>query len=81
MLKKYDKLVIASHNQGKIHEIKILLELFTLEVISAADLGIPEPEETGSTFVENSVLKAVEVMKHCNLPCLADDSGLSVDDL
>lgn len=81
MLKQDDQLVIASHNQGKIHEIKLLLEPFNLNVISAADLGVPEPEETGTTFIENSVLKAVEVMKHCNLPCLADDSGLAVDDL
>lgn len=81
MLKKNDKLVIASHNQGKIREIRVLLEPFNFNVISAGDLGIPEPEETGVTFVENSVLKAVEIMKQCDLPCLADDSGLVVDDL
>lgn len=79
MLTRGDKLVIASHNRGKILEIGNLLEPYGLDVISALDLGIPEPEETGATFVENSVLKAVEVMTQCNLPSLADDSGLSVD--
>ncbi|AIK97136.1 RdgB/HAM1 family non-canonical purine NTP pyrophosphatase [Candidatus Odyssella acanthamoebae] len=81
MLHKGDTLVIASHNQGKIREIQKLLDGFELKLISATDLNIPEPEETGLTFVENSILKATEIMKACQLPCLADDSGLCVDAL
>ncbi len=81
MLNPNDRLVIASHNKGKIREIRELLEPFQLDVVSAGDLGIPEPDETGTTFVENSVLKAVEIMKHCGLPCLADDSGIAIDAL
>jgi XTP/dITP diphosphohydrolase len=81
MLHKGDTLVIASHNQGKIREIQKLLERLELKLISATDLSIPEPEETGLTFTENSVLKATEVMKACQLPCLADDSGLCVEAL
>lgn len=75
------KLVVASHNQGKIREIRELLEPFGLEVVSAADLDLPEPEETGSTFEANAELKAVAAVEACGLPCLADDSGLVVDAL
>lgn len=75
------KLVVASHNQGKIREIRELLEPFGLEVISAADLDLPEPEETGTTFEANAELKAAAAVEACGLPCLADDSGLEVDAL
>lgn len=81
MLDKGDTLVIASHNQGKIKEIKELLAPFEFKLVSARELGIPEPEETGATFLENSVLKATEIVGASNLPCLADDSGLCIDAL
>lgn len=79
MLKQGDTLVIASHNRGKVKEFGRLLMPFGFKLLSAEELGILEPEETGTTFVENSVLKSLEVMKACDLPCLADDSGLCVD--
>lgn len=81
MLTTGSTLVIASHNQGKIKEIRQFLEPFELKIISATELGVLEPKETGSTFTENSVLKATEIMNACQLPCLADDSGLCVDAL
>lgn len=81
MLHKGDTLVIASHNQGKIKEIKELLAPFGFKLVSARELEIPEPQETGTTFLENSVLKATEIVEASNLPCLADDSGLCIDAL
>jgi XTP/dITP diphosphohydrolase len=72
------KLVIASHNAGKVREIGELLAPFGTEVVSAGDLGLPEPEETGTTFVANAELKALAAAKGANLPALADDSGLAV---
>jgi len=71
-------LVIASHNQGKVREIGDLLAPYAVEVISAADLGLAEPEETGASFRENAELKARLAAEAANLPALADDSGLSV---
>ena len=73
-----DKLVIASHNEGKVREIRELLAPYGLNVIGAAQLGLPEPEETGSTFAENAKLKAEAASSASGLPALADDSGLSV---
>ncbi|MBL6946775.1 MAG: RdgB/HAM1 family non-canonical purine NTP pyrophosphatase [Rhodospirillales bacterium] len=73
-----EKLVIASHNAGKVREIGDLLVPFGVEVVSAGDLGLDEPEETGLTFVENAVIKAEAAAKAANLPALADDSGLVV---
>jgi XTP/dITP diphosphohydrolase len=73
-----DKLVIASHNPGKVREIRDLLAPYRLDIIGAADLGLPEPEETGSTFAENAALKADAASSASNLPALADDSGLVV---
>jgi len=73
-----DKLVIASHNMGKVREIRELLEPYRLDVIGAADLKLDEPEETGSTFAENAILKAEAASATSNLPALADDSGLSI---
>ena len=72
------KLVIASHNQGKVREMRVLLEPYGMQLISAADLGLPEPEETGTTFAENALLKAHAAAQGSGLPALADDSGLCV---
>lgn len=72
------KLVIASHNQGKVREIGDLLAPFGADVVSAATLGLPEPEETGATFVANAELKARAAATASGLPALADDSGLAV---
>ena len=73
-----DRLVIASHNQGKIVEISTLLAPFSIEAVSAASLGIPEPEETGDSFEANAALKARAAAETSGLPALADDSGLVV---
>lgn len=72
------RLAIASHNKGKVREIGDLLAPFGVEAVSAAELGLPEPEETGSTFIANAELKARAAAKAANLPALADDSGLEV---
>jgi XTP/dITP diphosphohydrolase len=73
-----DTLVIASHNQGKVREIRELLAPYELAIVGAADLKLPEPEETGSSFAENARLKAEAASRASKLPALADDSGLSV---
>lgn len=75
------KLVLASHNKGKAKEIAELLEPFDIEVISAASLGLPEPEETEDSFIGNAKLKALAATRAAKLPALADDSGLCVDAL
>lgn len=75
------RLVVASHNKGKVVEIADLLAPFNLDVVSAAELDLPEPEETGTTFVANAVLKAEAAVQGSGLPCLADDSGLAVEGL
>ncbi len=72
------KLIIASHNQGKVREIRALLAPFGIEPISAAELNLPEPEETGTTFAENALLKAHASAKGADCVALADDSGLCV---
>lgn len=76
-----DKLVIASHNAGKIREIAALLAPFGVEVISAGDLGLEEPEETEDTFAGNARIKAHFAAQHSGLPALSDDSGIMVDAL
>ncbi|MBU2091543.1 MAG: RdgB/HAM1 family non-canonical purine NTP pyrophosphatase [Alphaproteobacteria bacterium] len=73
-----NRLVIASHNPGKLREIAELLAPFDVEVVSAGDLGISEPEETGLTFRANAELKARHSAEASGLPALADDSGLAV---
>lgn len=73
-----DTLVVASHNSGKVIEIKDLLKQFDLKVVSAAELDLPEPKETGHTFAENANLKSLAAAKAADLPALADDSGLEV---
>jgi XTP/dITP diphosphohydrolase len=75
------RLVIASHNPGKVREIAHLLAPFRVDVASAAELDLPEPEETGASFAENAILKAHAATLACGLPALADDSGLAVDAL
>ncbi|MEO5373060.1 MAG: RdgB/HAM1 family non-canonical purine NTP pyrophosphatase [Alphaproteobacteria bacterium] len=75
------RLVVASHNQGKVREIAELLSPFAVEVLSAGALGLPEPEETGTTFRANAELKAVAAARAAGLPALADDSGLAVEAL
>ena len=72
------KLVIASHNAGKVKEIGALLAPFGLEVISAAALRLPEPDETEMSFTANALLKARAAARAAGLPALADDSGLDV---
>lgn len=75
------KLVIASHNQGKIREIGALLAPFGVEVISAAELGLDEPEETEDSFAGNARIKAHYAAEKSGLPALSDDSGIMVDAL
>lgn len=75
------KLVIASHNKGKIKEIAELLAPFGIEVFSAGELDLPEPEETEKTFIGNAQLKSTAAANGANLPALADDSGLAVSAL
>jgi len=72
------RLVIASHNAGKVREITALLGPYGMEPVSAGDLGLPEPEETGTTFAENARIKALASATASGLPALADDSGLEV---
>jgi XTP/dITP diphosphohydrolase len=74
----YDRLVIASHNPGKVDEIAALLAPFDAAIVAAASLGIPEPEEIGDTFEANAALKAKAAVEAAGLPALADDSGLVV---
>jgi XTP/dITP diphosphohydrolase len=80
-MKPIEKLVIATHNSGKLREIQDLLAPLGIETVGAADLGLPEPEEIGNTFIDNAELKAREAADLSGLPALADDSGLSVDAL
>ena len=77
-LKSGQSLVIASHNQGKVREIRDLLQPYGLGAVGAAELNLPEPEETGSSFAANAVLKAETAARAANRPALADDSGLAV---
>ena len=74
-------LVIATHNAGKLREMGELLAPFGIETVSAGDLGLPEPDETGDSFVANALIKAEAAAFAAALPALADDSGLCVDAL
>ena len=78
-LKRGDRLVLATHNAGKLAEFKELLAPFGLDLVSAGELGLPEPVETGTTFIENARIKAHAAAAAANNLALADDSGLSVD--
>ncbi|MAU41354.1 MAG: non-canonical purine NTP pyrophosphatase, RdgB/HAM1 family [Kordiimonas sp.] len=72
------KLVVASHNAGKVREISALMQPFGVETVSAGDLGLPEPDETGTTFIANAELKARAAAMAAGVPALSDDSGLVV---
>jgi XTP/dITP diphosphohydrolase len=72
------RLVVASHNQGKVREIRELLARFKIDVVSAGDLNLPEPDETEATFIGNAKLKALAAATASGLPALSDDSGLAV---
>ena len=74
-------LVIATHNAGKLKEISALLAPHGVKCISAGSLGLPEPPETGTTFIQNALIKARAAAEASGLPALADDSGLSVNAL
>lgn len=76
-----DKLVIATHNAGKLREMRDLLAPYGVTVISAGELGLPEPEETGEDFIANALIKARAAAQAADLPAFADDSGLCVDAL
>lgn len=72
------KLVVASHNEGKVKEISALLAPYGVDIVSSAELNLPEPVEDGASFQENAEIKAIQSAKAANLPALADDSGLVV---
>jgi len=76
-----DRLLVATHNAGKLEEMAALLAPFGVTVVGAAELGLPEPAETESTFVGNARIKAHAAAKATGLPALADDSGIEVDAL
>jgi XTP/dITP diphosphohydrolase len=75
------RLVIATHNPGKLAEMRELLAPYGIEAVSAGELNLPEPDETGTTFQANARIKAVAAANATNLPAFADDSGLCVDAL
>jgi XTP/dITP diphosphohydrolase len=72
------ELVVATHNRGKAAEIRAMLAPYGVKIISAGELGLPAPEETGTTFEDNATLKALAAVRASGRPALADDSGLSV---
>ena len=74
-------MLVATHNQGKLEEVTDLLKEYGISVVGAAAKGLPEPEETGTTFVENARLKAHAAARKTGLPALADDSGIQIDAL
>jgi XTP/dITP diphosphohydrolase len=80
-LERGTRLVVASHNAGKVREIRELVAPHGLAVVSAGELGLAEPEETGATFAANAELKAVAAARGSGLPALSDDSGLEVEAL
>ncbi len=80
MARRFDesRLVIASHNPGKLEELAALMSLLAVATVGAAELGLPEPEETGRSFTDNAALKAHAAAETAMAPALADDSGLVV---
>jgi XTP/dITP diphosphohydrolase len=81
LLPKGTRIVVATHNPGKLTEINDLLRPLGLNAVSAGSLGLPEPDETGDTFAANAILKAQASAMGAGLPALSDDSGLCVDGL
>ncbi|MCX8952483.1 RdgB/HAM1 family non-canonical purine NTP pyrophosphatase [Ruegeria sp. NA] len=83
MTRKFDsdRLLVATHNNGKLEEMAHLLEPFGVTVVGAADMDLPEPEETEDTFVGNARIKAHAAAKATGLPALSDDSGITIDAL
>ena len=79
ILDRGTRLVVATHNPGKVVEINDLIRPFGLDAVSAGDLGLPEPEETEKTFAGNARLKAMAAARAANLVALSDDSGLEVE--
>lgn len=75
------RLVVATHNPGKLREMRELLAPYGVEAVSAGELGLPEPEETGTSFAENAFIKAAAAAKATGLPAFSDDSGLVVEAL
>ncbi|MEO0543041.1 MAG: RdgB/HAM1 family non-canonical purine NTP pyrophosphatase [Pseudomonadota bacterium] len=75
------RLVLATHNAGKLREMRGLFSSFGFDIVSAGELDLPEPEETGTTFRENAKTKAMAAMEATGLPALSDDSGITVDAL
>lgn len=78
---KLTEILFASHNKGKIKEVTDMLAPLEIKVKSALDMELPDVEETGTTFAENSLQKSQTIAKQTGIPCLADDSGLCVDAL
>ena len=76
-----DRILIATHNAGKLEEMEQLFAPFGVQVVGAAQMGLPEPEETETTFVGNARIKAHAAVQATGLPALADDSGIQVDGL
>ena len=75
------KLLVATHNAGKLDEMRALFAPYGIEVVGAAEMGLAEPEETETTFVGNARIKAAAAVKATGLPALADDSGICIDGL
>lgn len=75
------KLVLATHNNGKLAEFQALMAPYGVDVVSVGQLGLPVPEETGTSFIENARIKALAALEATGLPSLADDSGLCIDAL
>jgi XTP/dITP diphosphohydrolase len=75
------RLVIATHNPGKLAELRDLLAIYRIEAISAGELGLPEPNETGTSFRANARIKAMAAAKAASMAAFADDSGLAIDAL
>lgn len=80
MTRKFDgdELIFATHNKGKLAEVREILKGFPFTLSSTADFDLPEPEETGTTFLQNATIKALEIARATGKPAIADDSGLCV---
>lgn len=76
-----NKIVLATGNPGKVKELQALLQPLNVEIVPQSDFNLPEAEETGTTFIENAIIKAKHAAKLTGLPAIADDSGLAVDAL